>query len=262
MDLTRSLVCRSKAFTKSRTERGLDVSSESSESLRLYSEALKKKQTLTARMQIPPYPAAFVAVGKAWPTLENTKPAASAPDAVASNVATERARSRYLSTSVRYEATIATACSCVISVVIGPSYSFHAIRAVSRVVNLWSPPSSSGIEWPSTKEVRCRADGVYERLPGRYPSFTGLGRPGAACQSLKLNQLRSHKRSIAETAGSCSRGRKKCRRTRGPTRPSKVSECRPTTGSLRTANCSALREYGDAHGCNWVREGFHHGTEP
>lgn len=160
MDLTRSLVCRSEAFTKSRTERELDVSSESSESLRLYIEALKKKQTLMARMQMPPYPAAFVAVGKAWPTLENTKPAANAPDAVASNVATERARSRYLSTSVRYEVTIATACSCVISVVIGPSYSLHAIRDVSHVVNLWLSSNSSRVEWPSTKEVRSRADGT------------------------------------------------------------------------------------------------------
>jgi hypothetical protein len=169
MELTSVFVCSSEAFKRPRTERGLGLSSEYSESLMLYSEALKKQQTLTASMQIPPYPAAFVAVGKAWPTLENTKPAASAPDAVASNVATERARSRYLSTSVRYEATIATACSCVISVVIGPSYSFHAVRVVSRVVNLWLLPSSSGIEWPSTKEVRNRADVVYGEVSLALP---------------------------------------------------------------------------------------------
>lgn len=52
------------------------------------------------------------------------------------------------------------------------------------------------------------------RLQGRYPSFTGLGRPGSACQSLKLG---SHKRSITETVGSFSKGRKECRGTWGVT---------------------------------------------
>jgi hypothetical protein len=57
-----------------------------------------------------------------------------------------------------------------------------AIRAVSRVVNLWLRSSSSKTEWPSTKEVRSRADGaVYgEGCMGVTQSLTGLGRPGAA----------------------------------------------------------------------------------
>jgi hypothetical protein len=36
----------------------------------------------------------------------------------------------------------------------------------------------------------------------------------------------------------------------------------PPTSRLTTANCSGLREHGDGRGCDRVREGFHHGTEP
>jgi hypothetical protein len=101
---------------------------------------------------------------------------------------------------------------------------------------------------------------VFAALSVRAPHGYCGSRPGR--QSMAVVSLASQIRSITETIGPLLRWRKEYRGSRGSTRPPKISECRPTTGSLTTANCPALREYGGAHGCNRIREGFHRGTEP